>query len=112
MIRFNLLNSAFRGYSRTFRADTDYSDIEILHREARTHIYNLLNESLILRLRLLICASVIFIKETENDIVRRSFYFCSETERVLSRHQLYDSIDRAFQKIKANIYNFVRFGSG
>lgn len=112
MINFDLMNSAFRGYAQSFRADLNYFDVDILHRDARSVIFNLLNSTLTLRLRLLICLSVIFTKQIDGEILRQSFYFCSNVERILSRHQLYPAIDRSFEKIINSIETFVRNGSG
>lgn len=115
MINFFERANAHHGYVRTLRAYVrDYVDPHILYRDVRDIIRSILNESIILRLRLLICISVLFKKSTNdpNNPERKSFYFCSFAERILSNQQILPKIDNAFQKILQSIDSFVRNGSG
>lgn len=115
MINFFERANAHHGYVRTLRAHVrDYVDPHILYRDARDIIRNILNESNILRLRLIICISVLFKKSTSdpNNPERKSFYFCSFAERILSNQQILEKVDNAFLKTLQSINSFVRNGSG
>lgn len=113
MINFYLKNSAFRGYAQSFRANINYVDLDILYRDARISIYNLLNLSTSLRLRFLICINILFSKElNQNEKIYHEFYFCSRAERILSKFQIFSAIDSAFEKIRNSVDTFISHGSG
>lgn len=105
--------SSFRGYTRSFRAVLDYVDPHMLYRDARDEIYNILNSFLSLRIRIIICLAVIFTKFDDNrGEVVQEFYFCSHAERVLSRFQILQAIDRCFNRILRAIECFIHNVSG
>lgn len=114
MIRFYERSEAYRGFVRTLRANVrNYFDPDKLFRDVRTTIYNEINNGFLLRLRLIICLCITFQKSKENETVEsKSFYFCSNAERILSSVMIYSKIDKAFRKILESIDSFVRNGSG
>lgn len=114
MIRFYERAQAYHGFVRTLRANvTGYFDPEKLFRDARHTIYNEINSGYLLRLRLMICVCIIFQKSKQNgEFESKSFYFCSNAERILSSLVIYAKIDKAFRKILESIDSFVRNGSG
>lgn len=108
-MNFQIRQSSFGGFMRTYRAYVDYVDPQVLFRDARRQIYNLLNSGIVLRLYIIIGLALEFTKLTDHggEIVR-PFYFCSYAERILSRHQILKSIDRCFARILISIEKFVR----
>lgn len=115
MLQFFERATAHHGYVRTLRAYArNYIDPHVLYRDARDVIKDILNESNILRIRLLICISTLFRKTTNDpdNPERRTFYFCSFCERILTNDQIVSKIDSAFKKILQSVDSFVRNGSG
>ena len=114
MIRFYEKEVAYHGYVKTLRANiTNYIDPEKLFRDARSIIFNEINSGYLLRLRIIICLSILFQKTKENEPIQlKNFYFCSKTERILSSFMIYSKIDKAFRKILESIDAFIRQGSG
>lgn len=114
MLQFNERASAHHGYVRTLRASArEYLDPHVLYSESRETIRDILNTSNVLKLRLIICLSIIFEKNSfENVPMTKSFYFCSYCERILSSQQILPRNDSAFTKILQSIDSFVRNGSG
>ncbi|GBN08354.1 hypothetical protein AVEN_87773-1 [Araneus ventricosus] len=113
MINFENYRSSFRGYTRTLRALVNYIDPHELYNDVRAVIYDILNTDIVLRLRLIICLSIVFSKWNEQgEETTCTFYFCSTAFRILSNLEIYPTIDAAFSKIFISIENFVRNGSG
>ena len=111
-INFYQRASSFGGYVRSLRADlTNYIDIDQLFVDARSIIYNELNVSVVLRIRLIICVCILFEKTNNHEIETKNFYFCSKAERILSNTMIYEKIDNAFKKIRESIDSFIRNGS-
>ena len=113
-MQFTLRENTFGGFLRSFRSNVTHTDPHALVRDARRDIYNLLNVGIVLNLRIIICLAVQFVKRDDltGDEIEQNFYFCSHAERVLSRHQIYDAIDRCFTYILNTIEQFTRNGSG
>lgn len=112
-MRFVLRENAFAGYVRSYRAVIHYHDPYLLVQDARNPIYNLLNSGLILRLRLVICLFLQFVKTIESgEEIVQNFYFCSRAQRVISRHQIREAIDSCFAHLLISIDNFIHNGSG
>ena len=107
-MNFLARTSSFRGYTQSFRAVVNYVDPHILYRDARREIFNLLRTFVSLRIRIIICAAVVFTKwdDKEGEIVQQ-FYFCSRAERILSRFQILGAIDRCFEHILRAIECFI-----
>jgi len=112
MIRFEPYRSSFYGFARTLRASVNYADLHLLYRDARDVIRNILSTDTLLRLRIIICLQILFVKRVGEDEIEQSFYFCSYAERILSVYQINEAIQRAFQKIFQSASTFVRGGSG
>lgn len=112
MFHFEPFRSAFRGYIRSLRCLLNYRDIDRLHSDIREDIFEELNTSLVLRLRIVICISVLFFKNIDQEEVYQSFYFNSNTERILSPYEIFPAIDRAFDNLKHALANFILNGSG
>lgn len=113
MVHFDRIRSSFRGYAETYRAATpNFSDLFLLINVIKPLITVLLDTSLNLRLKIIICVHITFIKEIPPEIVRQVFYFCSNAEIILSRFQIESALDNAFQKIITSVDQFVRNGSG
>lgn len=112
MIRFQEINNSFNGYSQTFRSYVNYLDLEALYNDVRNPIYNLLNTSAALRLRIVICLQITFFKITENNRLTQNFYFCSHANRILASNQILTAVENCFRKIFVNVENFIRNGSG
>ena len=112
-MNFIIRERTFGNFIRCHRAYVDYDDPHVLVRDLRLPVYNLLNTGLVLNLRLIICFVVQFVKfndQTEDEILQ-DFYFCSKTERILSRYQIFDVIDECFRYILNSIENFIHNGS-
>lgn len=111
-LRFVEHRSSFGGFARTLRASVDYAYLHILYRDARDVIYDILNSGILLRLRIIICLQILFVKKNRGLEKEESFYFCSYAERVISVYQIKEAIQRAFQKIFLSVSSFHRKGSG
>lgn len=112
MIRFVPYRSSFYGFARTLRAVVDYSDLHQLYRDAYDVIYDILNSGTLLRLRIILCLQILFVKHVGDEEIEQSFYFCSYAERILSVYQIKEAIQRAFQKIFQSASSFQKNGSG
>lgn len=65
-MEFTLRETAHRGYLSPFRADLNsYIDPYVAYSDAFPHLVNLLNSSLLLRLRILLCMAITFFKISE-----------------------------------------------
>ena len=91
----------FNNFIRCHHAYVDYNDLHFLTRDLRLTVYNLLNVSLVLNLQLIICFAVQFVKfnDLTRDGILQDFYFCSKTERILSRYQILGAFDECFRYI-------------
>lgn len=113
---FYEINTAFRGFTRTLRAAVNFHSVETVFSELRPVIYNILNISPVLRLRVIICLHVIFTKilsdELSETTVSQTYYFCSHALRILSAAQILPAVDEGFRKIINSIETFTKNGSG
>ncbi|GBO31997.1 hypothetical protein AVEN_268383-1 [Araneus ventricosus] len=111
---FTRFNSSFRGAVQSWRAEIHSFDLESIFDRSRTALHDLLSRAggPVLRLRFILCFSIIFRKIVDEDILHQSFYFCSDASRLLAISQIIPHIDRAFTKIQNSIDAFIRNGSG
>ena len=112
---FELRDHAHQGFLKSYRAQlgSNYIDPHDTMQSAKPYIRRILESSEILRQRIVICFSILFIKFFDIEDERQEvFYFCSRSEHVLSNFFIDDAIDRCFRKIVENIDTFLRNGSG
>ena len=112
---FSLRENAHRGFLLSYRANLnqDFVDPQQTMSTAKPYIHQILHSANIIRQKIVICFSIIFVKLFgEVDEHRETFYFCSRCEQVLSNFLISEAIDRCFTKILESIENFVRNGSG
>lgn len=114
MVHFELLESAHRGYLQSFRTVfRNDSDPHVVYQKTKRKIKEILNTSLVLRIRLLVCMNILFVKNGgEINEVKQNFYFCSKCERILSFYQIDEIISNCFRKIFDSIEQFMKNGSG
>lgn len=112
---FYLRDSSITNYIQTHRADlTNYNDPLKALSDLKPLIINILStNTLSSRIRFIICMDIKFYKRETNDSIKENdFYFCSYTERILSKYQIEDKVNNAIEKILSSVETFVRFGSG
>ena len=107
---FSLRENAHRGFLLSYRANLnqDFVDPQQTMSTAKPYIHQILHSANIIRQKIVICFSIIFVKLFgEVDEHRETFYFCSRCEQVLFNFFINEAIDRCFSKILENIENFV-----
>lgn len=114
MVNFERRLVAHRGYIESYRADLGGNFIDPLQvfEESKSAIKDILNTRTVLRIRILLCLSVLFVKKTGEKEIFNSFYFCSKCERILSSYLIDSVLISCFNKIANAIEVFVRNGSG
>ena len=98
-MNFELRERAHRGYISSYRAnlDADFIDPQETMSRAKTLIHRILTNTNIIRQKIVICFSIIFVKLFgEADEHRANFYFCSRCEQVLSNFFIDEAIDNCY----------------
>ena len=114
-MQFELRDRAHRGYISSYRAilDAGFIDPQETMSIAKPLIRRILTNTNIVRQKILICFSILFVKLFgEADEHRATFYFCSRCEQILSNFFVDEAIDNCYRKILEGIDNFIRDGSG
>ena len=104
-----------RGFLSSYRGNLNqnFVDPQQTMLTAKPHIQQILHSNNILRQKMIICFSIIFVKLfSEVDEHRETFYFGSGCEHTLSNFFIEEAMDRCFRKILESIDNFVRNGNG